>query len=203
MTSNFISGYRCYQQTRKSPYSHTTSTCVSFSFSLFSSPPLLDVLIVGAFLQSPGLPLLGAGVIAVVVQQEGPHLATDGWVNTTKEDGLVDSRRWANILRTKGVFSNIQRANRGGIQWGITFAVLRNCVNLYANKTCKRLCRYTPLWPDHSECILSGVLQNDAKLKLPKKKHLLFVQKRKTKKKNVTACAGLSWSQSNCCWVRR
>lgn len=50
-------------------------------------------MIVGAFLQSPGLPLLGAGVIAVVVQQEGPHLATDGWVDTTEEDGLVESRR--------------------------------------------------------------------------------------------------------------
>lgn len=53
------------------------------------SPPLLDVVVVGAFLESPGLPLLGRGVIAVVVQQEGPHLATDGWVDTTEKYGLV------------------------------------------------------------------------------------------------------------------
>lgn len=50
-------------------------------------------MIVGAFLQPPGLPLLGGGVVAVVVQQEGPHLTTDGWVDTTEEDGLVESGR--------------------------------------------------------------------------------------------------------------
>lgn len=50
-------------------------------------------MIVGAFLQPPGLPLLGGGVIAVVVQKEGPHLATDGWVDTTKEDGLTESEQ--------------------------------------------------------------------------------------------------------------
>lgn len=50
-------------------------------------------MIVGAFLQSPGLPLLRSGVVAVVVEQEGPHLATDRWVNATEEDGLVKSGR--------------------------------------------------------------------------------------------------------------
>lgn len=50
-------------------------------------------MIVGALLQSPGLPLLGGGVVAVVVQKEGPHLATDGWVDTTEEDGLAESEQ--------------------------------------------------------------------------------------------------------------
>lgn len=45
-------------------------------------------MIVGAFLQPPGLPLLRGGVVAVVVQQEGPHLAADGWVDATEEDRL-------------------------------------------------------------------------------------------------------------------
>lgn len=50
-------------------------------------------MIVSAFLQPPGLPLLRGGVIAVVMQKEGPHLATDGWVNTTEEDGLAKSEK--------------------------------------------------------------------------------------------------------------
>ena len=50
-------------------------------------------MIVGAFLQPPGLPLLRAGVVVVVVQQEGPHLATDGWVDTAEEDGLAERGR--------------------------------------------------------------------------------------------------------------
>ncbi|TNN66164.1 hypothetical protein EYF80_023642 [Liparis tanakae] len=41
--------------------------------------------------QSPGLPLLRGGVGAVIVQQEGPHLAADGWVDTAEEDGLAGS----------------------------------------------------------------------------------------------------------------
>lgn len=45
-------------------------------------------MIVGAFLQPPGLPLLRGRVVAVVVQQEGPHLAADGWVDATEEDRL-------------------------------------------------------------------------------------------------------------------
>lgn len=45
-------------------------------------------MIVGAFLQPPGLPLLRSGVVAVVVQQEGPHFAADGWVDATEEDRL-------------------------------------------------------------------------------------------------------------------
>lgn len=45
-------------------------------------------MIVGAFLQPPGLPLLRGGVVAVVVQQEGPHLAADGRVDTAEEDRL-------------------------------------------------------------------------------------------------------------------
>lgn len=45
-------------------------------------------MIVGAFLQPPGLPLLRGGVVAVVVQQEGPDLAADGWVDATEEDRL-------------------------------------------------------------------------------------------------------------------
>lgn len=50
-------------------------------------------MIVGAFLQPPGLPLLRGGVIAVVVQKEGPHLTTDGWVDATKENGLARSEQ--------------------------------------------------------------------------------------------------------------
>lgn len=45
-------------------------------------------MIVGAFLQPPSLPLLRGGVVAVVVQEEGPHLTADGRVDTTKEDRL-------------------------------------------------------------------------------------------------------------------
>lgn len=45
-------------------------------------------MIVGAFLQPPSFPLLRGGVVAVVVQKEGPHLTTDGRVDTAKEDRL-------------------------------------------------------------------------------------------------------------------
>lgn len=45
-------------------------------------------MIVGALLKPPGLPLLRGGVVAVVVQKEGPHLAADGWVNAAEEDRL-------------------------------------------------------------------------------------------------------------------
>lgn len=58
----------------------------------------------GTFLQPPGLPLLRGGVIAVVVQQEGPHLATDGRVNTAEEDGLAESKQTA---------VSAKRSNRG------------------------------------------------------------------------------------------
>lgn len=50
-------------------------------------------MIVGTFLKPPGLPLLRGGVIAVIVQQEGPHLATDGWIDATEEDGLAESEQ--------------------------------------------------------------------------------------------------------------
>lgn len=90
--------------------------------SISSPPSLLDVMVVGAFLQPPGLSLLGGGVIAVVVQQEGPHLATDGWVDTTEEDGLVESGRRTNAVITKG--------QTGGTQGGIT-----------SNKICREWCR--------------------------------------------------------------
>lgn len=80
------------------------STNTHLFLSLCSSPPLLDVVVVGTFLQPPGLPLLRGGVIAVVVQQEGPHLATDGWVNATEEDGLAASKQTT---------VNAKRSNRG------------------------------------------------------------------------------------------
>lgn len=87
-------------------------------------------MIVGAFLQPPRLPLLGAGVVAVVVEQEGPHLATDGWVNTAEEDGLWE----VNTVSTKGVLSNVQRASRGHTA-GITSKRRALDHILYANKT--------------------------------------------------------------------
>ena len=55
-------------------------------------PALLHVVVVRPLLQPPGLALLGGGVTAVVAEQEGPHLASDGWVDTTEEDGL-EARR--------------------------------------------------------------------------------------------------------------
>lgn len=108
-----------------------------------SSPPLLDVMIVGAFLQSPGLPLLWRRVIAVVVQQEGPHLATDGWVDTTEEDGLAE--------RVEGE----QKGQTGGTQWGITSNV----------RTYQTVCKH-----DVQTAVLitqptADVLQDAAKLK--------------------------------------
>lgn len=71
------------------------------SFSSRDQPPLLDVMIVGALLQSPGLPLLGGGVVAVVVQQEGPHLAADGGVDPAEEDGLVKRAKAGRALKKK------------------------------------------------------------------------------------------------------
>lgn len=50
-------------------------------------------MILGALLHSPSLPLLGGRVVAVVVQQKGPHLTTDGWVDSTEKDGLVRSKQ--------------------------------------------------------------------------------------------------------------
>lgn len=67
-------------------------------------------MIVRALLQPPGLPLLRGGVVAVVVQQEGPHLATDGWVDTAEKDGLVRNGRGTNALSTKGAFRGQTRA---------------------------------------------------------------------------------------------
>lgn len=58
-----------------------------------SVPPLLDVLVVGAFLQPPGLSLLRGGVIAVVVQEERPDLPADGRVDPAEENGLSERKR--------------------------------------------------------------------------------------------------------------
>lgn len=53
-----------------------------------SPPPLLDLLVLRAFLLPPGLPLRRVGAPAVVAQQEGPHLASDGRVHPPEKHGL-------------------------------------------------------------------------------------------------------------------
>lgn len=136
-------------------------------------PSLLDVMIVSAFLQSPGLPLLGGGVIAVVMQQEGPHLATDGWVNSTKEDSLMSSERWTNTVSTKGVFSNVHRAN-GGHTVRDHFKIdteLSEHIIPYANKTCTVFCRWQSM---HSAITLPNAVANGAKQKPHKQTQTLF-----------------------------
>lgn len=71
-------------------------------FSFCSVPPLLDVVVVGAFLQPPGLPLLRGGVIAVVVQEERPDLPADGRVDPTEENGLRERESERERAREKG-----------------------------------------------------------------------------------------------------
>lgn len=130
--------------------SFQTSTCFSF-YLLVSPPPLLYVVIVGAFLQSPGLPLLGGGVVAVVVQQEGPHLTTDRWVNTTEEDSLMRSGMWTNTVSTKGVFSDAGHTVRDHFQQMLNsenisyYMQITHAQSFVKNKACTQLSHYQKL----------------------------------------------------------
>lgn len=56
-------------------------------------PFLLDLKVFFPLLYSQCLPLFRGGLIAVVVQQEGPHLPTDGNINPTEENGLEEGAK--------------------------------------------------------------------------------------------------------------
>lgn len=56
-------------------------------------PFLLDLKVFFPLLQPQCLPLFRGGLVAVVVQQKGPHLPTDGNINPTKENGLEEGAK--------------------------------------------------------------------------------------------------------------
>lgn len=56
-------------------------------------PFLLDLKVFFPLLQPQCLPLFRCGLVAVVVQQKGPHLPTDGNINPTKENGLEEGAK--------------------------------------------------------------------------------------------------------------
>lgn len=56
-------------------------------------PFLLDLKVFFPLLQPQCLSLFRSGLVAIVVQQKGPHLPTDGNINPTKENGLEEGAK--------------------------------------------------------------------------------------------------------------
>lgn len=81
-------------------------------------PFLLDLKVFFPLLYSQRLPLFRGGLIAVVVQQEGPHLPTDGNINPTEENGLEEGAK----VMTGSVLTFPKTATRNCLLGG--FAVL-------------------------------------------------------------------------------